>query len=123
MRRVLAVMAGVLAVLATTLLGAMLALFAPVFLDDRSLDRIVAVVALDWRDFGRERAEERLLVELDRSGIGPWVGDSTCVLNERDSLREVVCSWDTEVAIPLLDRRVPLSFGSRAALDAEGRLL
>ena len=112
-----------MAVVLMTLLGATIALFAPVFLDDRALDRIVAVVALDWRDFGRDRAHERLLVELDRSGIGPWVGDSTCTLTERDGVRSVDCAWQTEVAIPLVNRRVPLAFESHAAVDVDGRLL
>ncbi|MFT6146373.1 MAG: hypothetical protein ACJAZO_003165 [Myxococcota bacterium] len=119
-RRVLAVFGGVVAVIAMAALGAFVALFAPVFLDDRALDRIVAVVALDWRDFGREKAHERLLLELDKNGIGPWVGDSDCQLLTESELRIVSCSWETVVHIPLVDERVPLWFESSAAMDDAG---
>ncbi len=119
-RRVLAGFGGVVAVLAMAALGAVVALFSPVFLDDRALDRTVAVVALDWRDFGREKAHERLLLELDKNRIGPWVRDSDCALLREAELRIVACSWDTVVHIPLIDTRVPLNFESSAAIDNTG---
>ncbi len=119
-RRVLAVLGGVVAVFAMAALGAAVALFAPVFLDDRALDRTVAIVALDWRDFGREKAHERLLLELDKNGIGPWVRDTDCGLRNEAELRIVACSWDTVVHIPLIDARVPLRFESSAAIDNTG---
>lgn len=119
-RRVLAVFGGVVAVFAMAALGAAVALFAPVLLDDRALDRIVAVVALDWRDFGRDMAHERLLLELDKNGIGPWVRDSDCHLTTEAGLRIVSCQWDTVVVVPLIDSRVPLNFESSAAIDNTG---
>lgn len=121
-RRALAVFGGVLAVVCMAALGAAVALFAPVFLDDRALDRIVAVVVMDWRDFGRDTAQDRLMLELDKGRIGPWVGDSTCTLDDSRGMKEVRCVWDTTIIIPLVDRQVPLSFSSYAAVDAEGRL-
>ena len=57
-------------------------LVGPYLLDDWRLDHIVRAVALDWRDFGMEKAKERLQFELDRQGIGEQIGDDTCLFVE-----------------------------------------
>jgi hypothetical protein len=104
--------------------GALLVAMAvayPYVRDDLSLDRIVRAVALDWRDFGRETAENRLQYELDHQGIGLAVGDDSCSLREQEGARVVACSWKVDVAFPT-GHVVPLSFSSVAELAADGDL-
>jgi hypothetical protein len=120
LRRVLMGLAALPLVVAVALAVAALALFLPPFLDDRKLDAIVVVVAADWRDFGKDRAETRLEYELDHEGVGLAVGPGDCGLVEDGDVRRVRCAWDTAVVLPLLDERVPLSFASEAHVDAGG---
>lgn len=95
----------------------------PYYRDDRSLDRIVRVVALDWRDFGEVRARARLEYELDRAGIGMWVRDEDCALSVSPTGDRVVgCAWTADVALPGTSLTLPLSFASNAAIDARGEL-
>ena len=96
----------------------------PFVRDDMALDQIVVAVALDWRDFGLPTAEKRLQYELDYRKIGGQVGDEHCVLEETPSgTRRVHCDWTVEIAIPGVERRVPLRFGSRVEMKASGELL
>lgn len=97
---------------------------APLFEDDMALDRIVVAVALDWRDFGRETAEQRLQYELDHGGIGSQVTDADCALEEgAESVRTVRCGWEMEVLVPATEVRIPMSFSSVARVDRNGALL
>jgi hypothetical protein len=90
--------------------------------DDAMLDWIVLAVALDWRDFGHERAVARLQYELDRRGIGAQVADDDCrLVHHPDGRREVACSWIAQVPSPI-GGRVGVPFGSRAVVDRDGRL-
>ncbi len=99
------------------------ALFGPYLRDDWRLDRIVRVVALDWRDFGRDAAWTRLQHELDRQGVGLQVGDDACAFDEpAPEVRRVRCAWRVEVEIPVTGWRVPLSFASEARVDPDGAL-
>ncbi|MCA9492794.1 MAG: hypothetical protein KC621_22830 [Myxococcales bacterium] len=98
------------------------ALIAPYVRDDWRLDRIVRVVALDWRDFGEQKARERLEFELDQQRIGMNVGDDDCVLVTEGSARQVRCKWAVTIPIPGTDLSVPLSFSSTAELAADGAL-
>ena len=110
------------------LAGGLSALMWPYFRDDRALDEVVRVVALDWRDFGREKAEARLKFEVDARGVGFWVGDDSCRLDEAPAAaelepgeRRVRCGWQTFVLIPgLSGRGIPLQFSSVAILAADG---
>ncbi len=97
---------------------------APYLRDDWWMDRIVRIVALDWRDFGEERARSRLEYELDHRAIGLYVGDEDCVLTSSpEGLREVRCGWRVALTMPGLGIQIPLSFGSRVTIAADGALV
>jgi hypothetical protein len=96
--------------------------FYPYLRDDRSLDLIVRVVALDWRDFGESRARWRLQYELDHAGIGGWVQDDDCAFVSEQDQRIVRCRWGVEVEVPGANVVLPLSFSSEAHLDSNGEL-
>ena len=108
--------------------GALVALVVPAWLvfpyyrDDRALDRIVRIVALDWRDFGEARARSRLEYELDDAGIGLWVRDEDCTLASHGPERQVGCRWSVPVVVPAVEVVVPLSFESVVAIGADGDL-
>jgi hypothetical protein len=95
----------------------------PYLRDDYVLEGVVRAVALDWRDFGREKAQARLDYELDHQGIGMWVGDDDCALLELAGLRRVVCAWTAEVRVPVVEAIVPLTFGSTVGIDGTGALV
>lgn len=109
----LAVACGLLLLVPAAMLG-------PYVLDDRKLDAIVKVVALDWRDFGEERARARLEVELDRRSVGSQVRDEDCRFDQEGDDKIVRCTWSVQVEILLLDRTVPLSFQSTARITGSG---
>lgn len=92
----------------------------PFLRDDLVLDRIVLAVALDWRDFGREKAQARLEYELDHQRIGLQVTDEDCALVEEDRIRRVECAWTGTARLPLFGIAVPLSFRSAAELSPDG---
>jgi hypothetical protein len=94
----------------------------PYYRDDRVLDKVVREVAMDWRDFGEERARARLEYELDRARIGLWVGDGDCELVREGDLRRVRCAWRVDLAVPGTDRRLTLAFGSAVSLRPDGLL-
>lgn len=115
----LAATAGVIG--AAVVLGAGL-LVGPFLRDDLALDRVVQAVALEWRDFGRERAWERLQYELDHHAVGMQVADEDCVLEERAGKRIVECAWTAQVRVPGLSWPPTLSFSSRAVVMPDGDL-
>lgn len=88
--------------------------------DDVVLDRVVLAVALDWRDFGRDKAQARLEYELDHQRIGLQVTDEDCSLVEEDTVRRVECAWSAAATVPLLGFTVPLNFRSVAELSPDG---
>jgi len=92
----------------------------PYVRDDLVLDRVVLAVALDWRDFGRDKARARLEYELDHQGIGLQVTDEDCALVEEERVRRVECAWTADVRVPLLEISVPLNFRSVAELSPDG---
>ena len=101
----------------------MVVVVVPFVRDDLVLDQIVVAVALDWRDFGKASATERLQFELDNRSIGMSVGDEHCVLEETQSgLKRVQCHWQVEIAVPGVEDRIPLKFSSKAEIDEEGSL-
>jgi hypothetical protein len=110
-----------------TLLGLVsvpLATVLPLLRDDWALDRIVVAVALDWRDFGEDKARQRLQYELDHAGIGGQVSDEACTFGaEPDDVRAIACRWGVSVDLPLVTRRIPLAFESVARIDRRGGLL
>jgi len=95
-------------------------MLGPYVLDDRKLDAIVKVVALDWRDFGEERARARLEVELDRRSIGSQVRDEDCRFEHQGEDRIVTCDWTVQVEVLLLGKTFPLSFRSTARITGSG---
>lgn len=99
------------------------ALVGPYFLDDWRLDHIVRAVALDWRDFGQDKAKERLQYELDHQGIGPQIGDDTCRFVEQDGARRIDCAWTVDVRLPGMKQAFPLAFASTAKVTADGDLI
>lgn len=116
------VLLGMLAgVLLGTLVGAVVV--GPYLWDDLAIDRIVRVVALDWRDFGETRARARLEFELDAQGIGMHVRDEDCALwTETDGTRRVRCAWGVTLSIPWIERVIPLRFRSEVSLHRDGAL-
>ena len=92
----------------------------PYVRDDLLLDRTVRSVALDWRDFGRAKAQARLEYELDHLDIGMHVRDEDCGLV--DERREVRCEWSAAIEIPATDWVLPLRFRSVVRLDEGGSL-
>ena len=95
-------------------------LFYPLFRDDYQLDQAVLAVALDWRDFGLERARERLSLEFaDRSIHQARPAD--CRFDDGDDVRTVLCTWGVEIALPG-ESTLPLSFLSSATIDRDGDL-
>lgn len=95
----------------------------PLFRDDAALDGVVVAVALDWRDFGAETAQERLQYELDHQGIGTHVEDEDCEMStEGDGVRQVRCVWSVDVRFPMVSEPVPMHFESVARVDRNGVL-
>jgi len=122
LRRILIGMGALLvAALAVAAAGAGV-LFGPYFLQDRALDGAVVVAALDWRDFGRDVATERLQLELDKRGIGRQVQDEDCVFSQDGDERTVRCAWRVAVQVPLAGWVVPMAFTSEARIDPAGDL-
>jgi len=97
-------------------------ILGPYLLDDRRLDAIVRVVALDWRDFGEERARARLEAELDERGVGTQVRDEACTFTTAGGERVVHCGWSVLVQVPFATRTFPLSFTSTARITDGGDL-
>jgi hypothetical protein len=115
-------LAGVVAVIAL-LAAVSAATVVPLLRDDASLDGIVVAVALDWRDFGQESAQERLQYELDHQEIGAHVGDEDCALSlEEGNIRQVSCAWSVDVQLPVWTEPVPMHFESLARVDPNGVL-
>ncbi|MCB9681397.1 MAG: hypothetical protein H6733_07975 [Alphaproteobacteria bacterium] len=97
---------------------------APLVEDDLALDRIVVAVVLDWRDFGEDKARERLQYELDLQHIGAQVDEGDCALAEdADGVKQVACAWEVQVSLPFSADPYTLSFASAARVDAHGVLL
>ncbi len=94
----------------------------PYFLDDWRMDQLVAAVALDWRDFGLERARMRLQYELDHRKVGLQVNDETCKMSREDGQSIVSCAWAVDLDLPFTSRVIPLRFSSRAAVMPDGDL-
>jgi hypothetical protein len=115
-------LAGTLALALVVFLAIPAWVLTPFFLDDRRLDGIVRVVALDWRDFGEERARARLEAELDERGVGSQVRDESCTFATEGGDRVVQCAWTVFVEVPLLARTYPLSFASVARITEGGDL-
>jgi hypothetical protein len=93
----------------------------PLVRADYALDQAVRAVALDWRDFGRERAEERLALEMAAPSVASRVRPGACSLVE-GTPRAVRCQWGVTLQVPLVHRQIPLSFASEALLGADGSL-
>lgn len=112
----------VLTVALISVLAAVAALVGPYVYDDWKLDRTVRAVALDWRDFGEEKARTRLQYELDLRGIGLQIGDSNCTFAESPAGRRVTCVWGVALELPLSNLTVPLHFESDALITPSGDL-
>jgi len=102
------------------LVGAAVPLF-PLFRADQALDGLVRAVALDWRDFGRQRAEERLQLEMASQHLDAYLRVDDCRLEEGEA-KVVHCAWGTSLRVPVVHRRIPLRFESHAEIDASGDL-
>ena len=91
----------------------------PYVRDDLVMDRVVRAVALEWRDFGRARAQDKLEYELAAAEVGPAVDAEACQLDASGDVRRVRCEWGVRIAFPGTDG-LPLSFGSSAQIDPSG---
>lgn len=98
------------------------ALLFPYLRDDYALDHVVQGVALDWRDFGEQRARARLDFELAHAAVGDWVGARDCAFTSERGVRQVHCQWGVELRLPWGEASLPLSFESRATVTATGDL-
>jgi hypothetical protein len=90
--------------------AAAVALVYPYVRDDLRIDGIVRMVALDWRDFGRARAEERLRYEFAAQGVGRHARPDDCRLVDEDDIRRVRCTWAVDIRVG--SRALPLGFSS-----------
>ena len=106
----------------SVLIGVTLVVLWPYLRDDYVLDQTVRAVALDWRDFGEDKARERLQYELDARGVGLWVPDQACTLAEAEGTRRVTCAWEVDVALPHLFTTRHLAFHSEAVVTPDGDL-
>jgi hypothetical protein len=110
-------------VVGLAVLGVPLITVFPYYADDWKLDRIVKMVALDWRDFGYEKAQVRLDYELDKAEISMYVSDNTCKMTVIDGQKRLVkCDWAVVLTLPFTHREVPLVFASEAVVDIQGNL-
>lgn len=100
---------------------ALIAVLLPPYLEDRALDRIVEVVALDWRDFGRTRADQRLQAELAASSLVEQGRSADCHLEVEGEGRTVSCRWQARLVVPGFGVDLGLPFGSVARLPARER--
>ena len=112
-----AFLAAVVCVLASALV-----LLFPVVQDDVRLDRIVAAVALDWRDFGKDKAMNRLQYEIDSQSID-YISDEDCSLSEEDDSKRVHCEWSVPLGFPGFRDALELSFVSDARVLPNGDLI
>ena len=95
----------------------------PYIRDDLVLDRVVRTVALDWRDFGEEKARSRLQYELDHRSIGMQVGDDDCALESTPAgERAVRCDWGVTLEVPATGLVFPLAFSSHVVIAEDGSL-
>jgi hypothetical protein len=118
--RVAAVLAGLTGLV---LLGVLASTVGRPVRDDMVLDGIVEVVALDWRDFGEDQAQQRLKYELDHLRVDARVGDADCSLRmSPEGEREVVCAWDVPLFVPWRAEPLRVPFGSYARIDRQGSL-
>ena len=118
--RVAAVLAGLTGLV---LLGVLAATVGRPVRDDMVLDGVVEVVALDWRDFGEDQAQQRLKYELDHQRVDARVGDADCALRvSSDGDREVACAWDVPLFVPWRTEPLRVAFGSYARVDRQGAL-
>ncbi len=116
LRRLARGVAWFLAASASSFVVALAVLVWPAVRLQMTLDKVVRTVALDWRDFGRERAEERLAVEFGRIGVD----GRRCSFVEEDAVRSVVCGLDIPVALGSWVVNLPV--GATAALGPGGEI-
>ena len=91
--------------------------------DDWVLDGEVLGIAMDWRDFGEQKAQERLDWALSKRNLQHSIRNTDCVFETGASgERTVKCLWTTEVVWPVLEWKLPMTFGSAAAIDVDGDL-
>ena len=95
--------------------------FVSPILTDWRLDSELLGVVMDWRDFGEEKARQRLGFELERQGLSSHVGYEDCSFSVDEQGRNVVyCSWAVDVTLPFIQSRVPLAFSSTAMVSESG---
>lgn len=95
--------------------------FVSPFLADWKLDSELLGVVMDWRDFGEEKARQRLGFELERQKLSSHVAFGDCSFSVDEQRNKVVyCSWTVDVVLPLIESRVPLAFSSTAMVSENG---
>jgi len=121
LRTVGRILTGGFLLVCVALIAGSVALLYPYLRDDWALDQIVQAVALDWRDFGKEKAVDRLRYEFSNRSIGRHVTESNCTLMLEGKAKVVRCDWGVEVQLPG-DHRLPLTFKSEARIGVLGDL-
>ncbi|MCB9758735.1 MAG: hypothetical protein H6739_02760 [Alphaproteobacteria bacterium] len=96
--------------------------FAPHYWVKFKMDEVVQITLLEWSDKSREKAEARLLRELDEREIPEYVIPRDCELYEDQGLKHVNCAWAIEIVHPFIEKRSHLSFVSHKAVDKHRNL-
>ena len=90
---------------------------------DWTLDGDLMAVVMDWRDFGRNKAETRLGWVLRQRGLERYLTTDACVFNGTDQgVKSITCAWFTTVDVPLYGP-VDLHLQSYARVDESGEVV
>ena len=103
------------------LLGASIPLY-PLLRDDYRLDGIVRAVALDVRDFGVDKGQERLHFEIAAQGLSQRLRARDCTVAKGADGIEVACRWQVVLQVAWVDRSIPVGFSSHAHVAPDGDL-
>ena len=96
--------------------------FGALVRDDYVLDHVVRAVALDVRDFGVDKGQERLRFELAAQGLEDHVRPEDCSIEQGEGGIDVRCAWEVVLDVAVVRRRVPIRFASVAHVTPSGDL-
>jgi len=87
------------------------------------MDGEVLGIAMDWRDFGRSKAVERIAWVIENRQLQGSLSSEDCELTEAtNKLRQIKCMWSVEVKWPFLDWVWPLEFEANASINGDGEV-
>jgi len=92
--------------------------------DAWALQGDLLAVAMDWRDFGENKAVERLGWTLKHRELGESLSMDDCQFQTAPSGdRRVSCVWEVVARWPGLDWHYTLQFEAAAVLDPAGEVV